>query len=591
MLNQRLFEAVEALEGDRDGLVGRNQSSDQPDAKRILGTGLATDYLKCLNRLVRELNPWEAALMAPLSIFESVLLARVGTIAGSFYHLVVDNMQNELMVAMLYACALYAACIVIEALSVWLSGYLAVKWRKTLITRLQNRYCTNNAFNSIDSSIDNADQRLTAELAKLCDLFGIVARLLSGAPIKIVYFSWLTHKYVGWKGVAAALAFFLISAAIQQLTAIPLARAMAIQERQEGNFRFLHMRLRSRAEDISLAGSQGTQAELAALNATLAPVLSNQKRVVYCRALVTATSRTADYAGALLNYGLVAMVVFSGATEASSAGKMAEFVSNASYFTLSLIYSFTQILDLAETLGNVAALTVRTAHLLEAVSKGDEIHEIKHEERSGEGSEMVLNPKLATLLLSPTEMWFFERTMMLEVSAHSFSAALGRELLPVFPDLAKEKSCNPIICCLTFQFAGDVNLLDSHAAHASSPSRTANAATNLEMDRLLESFLRWEACMRREIAKAGSYWSDAVDPRTGMALHGSARARWSEVAAAHLLLGYDRRDDGICPLILHPSHGECSSFECNVSMCAIARPWIAILLDAWINQFASACRE
>jgi hypothetical protein len=585
MLNQRLFEAVEALEGDRDRLGGRKPSNDQSDGRRNFGTGLATDFLKCLHRLMRELNPWEAVLMAPLSILESVLLARVGTIAGSFYHLVVDKMQNELMVAMLYACALYAACIVIEAMSVWLSGYLAVTWRKTLITRLQNRYCTNNAFNNIDSSIDNADQRLTAELAKLCDLLGTVARLLSSAPIKIVYFSWLTHKYVGWKGVAAALAFFLISAAIQQLTAIPLARSVAIQERQEGNFRFLHMRLRSRAEDISLSGSRlGIQAELAALNATLAPVLNNQKRVVYRRALVTATSRTADYAGALLNYGLVAMVVFSGATEASSAGKMAEFVSNASYFTLSLIYSFTQILDLAETLGNVAALTVRTARLLEAVSKSDGLHEINHEKRIEGGSEMVLNPKLATLLLSPVEMWFFENTMMLEVSAHSFSAALGRELVPVFPDLAKEKSCNPIICCLTFQFAGDqVSLLDS-AANASSPSRTADTVTNLEMDRLLESFLRWEACMQQEIAKAGPYWSDAVDPRTGMALHGHAGARWSEVAAAHLLLGYDRRDDGICPLILHPSQGESSSFEWNVFMCAIARSWSAILyLGTWIN--------
>jgi hypothetical protein len=49
----------------------------------------------------------------------------------------------------------------------------------------------------------------------------------------------------------------------------------------------------------------------------------------------------------------------------------------------------------------------------------------------------------------------------------------------------------------------------------------------------------------------------SVRARSGTALHGARGARWSEVAAAHLLLGYERRDEGACPLVLHPLHGEC----------------------------------
>lgn len=44
--------------------------------------------------------------------------------------------------------------------------------------------------------------------------------------------------------------------------------------------------------------------------------------------------------------------------------------------------------------------------------------------------------------------------------------------------------------------------------------------------------------------------------RSGMALHGRQGAKWSEVAAAHALLGYERREAGICPVILHPTHGQ-----------------------------------
>ena len=41
-----------------------------------------------------------------------------------------------------------------------------------------------------------------------------------------------------------------------------------------------------------------------------------------------------------------------------------------------------------------------------------------------------------------------------------------------------------------------------------------------------------------------------------MALHGAQGLRWSEVAAARALLHYDRRDAGVCPLVVHPIHGK-----------------------------------
>lgn len=62
------------------------------------------------------------------------------------------------------------------------------------------------------------------------------------------------------------------------------------------------------------------------------------------------------------------------------------------------------------------------------------------------------------------------------------------------------------------------------------------------------------------------HWCGSVDPRSGTALHGTRGTRWSEVAAAHALLGYERRDAGICPVVLHPTHGEGASpggFTCT----------------------------
>ena len=74
----------------------------------------------------------------------------------------------------------------------------------------------------------------------------------------------------------------------------------------------------------------------------------------------------------------------------------------------------------------------------------------------------------------------------------------------------------------------------------------------------------------RESLALHGHWCNAVDPRTGMALHGARGARWGEVAAAHALLGYERRDAGVCPVVLHPTRG-----EGPVPLSLLGRVWAA----------------
>lgn len=79
----------------------------------------------------------------------------------------------------------------------------------------------------------------------------------------------------------------------------------------EGNFRFAHMRLRTFLTELALyrAGA----AEEAALEAVLAPLLSNQLQLLMWRWLLTACTTGLEYTGALLNYTCIGLVVFTGA--------------------------------------------------------------------------------------------------------------------------------------------------------------------------------------------------------------------------------------------------------------------------------------
>lgn len=55
----------------------------------------------------------------------------------------------------------------------------------------------------------------------------------------------------------------------------------------------------------------------------------------------------------------------TGGMSGGSGGASAELISNASFATLMVIYSFTQLMDMADQLSELAGLTSRVAQLME----------------------------------------------------------------------------------------------------------------------------------------------------------------------------------------------------------------------------------
>ena len=79
------------------------------------------------------------------------------------------------------------------------------------------------------------------------------------------------------------------------------------------------------------------------------------------------------------------------------------------------------------------------------------------------------------------------------------------------------------------------------------------------MDQMLATFTCWQAAVVGWCWRWGC-WCDASDPRSGFPVRGPRALRWNEVKGAQLLLGYPIQDeDGICPLLLHPTLGEVRS--------------------------------
>ncbi|KAL4434207.1 hypothetical protein ABPG75_000648 [Micractinium tetrahymenae] len=583
------------------------------------------------------LRPYPALALALIAVGEALVVAEVGKVAGSFYRIVIDGQPASLAAMLVHAAALYAASTALYAAACWVTGTLALRWRQRLTSHLHQRYCSGHAFYTLQQhqarvagrqaeagqpdagqrlaqesaaaaggqpqlplaawqhqrvdqqprtdkeqqrqrqqsqgAADNPDQRIAADAAALCDDLAEVAKVAAAAPFKLLYYRrepWLTWGYLGWRGLATVYAFFWAAALVQRLAVAPVSRLVFRQERREGDLRFAHLRLREYAAEV--AQYRSAPAERRQLDALLAAVLANQRRLVLVRTVLAACTRAVDYAGAMLNYVVVGAAVFAGMA-GNDGGETAQFVSNASFATLALIYTVTELLDLSDRMSRLGGLTARVGELLDTLPPGDHVtggskgHDSTIPGGCSGGSAQAASSRtgfgdlhsvrlsidgrelqpshFASMLEPPRMLSCLRGSVALEASVHLLGPDLQHEARAIFPDAPAE---GQLLACLTFQFAaGGVSL-----APDSSGATLERAAA--EMDRMLDAFLRWECAVGSALRAAG-HWCDSIDPRTGLALRGTQGGRWSEVAAAHALLGYERRDAGICPVVLHPLHG------------------------------------
>lgn len=76
-----------------------------------------------------------------------------------------------------------------------------------------------------------------------------------------------------------------------------------------------------------------------------------------------------------------------------------------------------------------------------------------------------------------------------------------------------------------------------------------------EKDYLLERFLQWAVSVT-DILLAKGYWSDYIDPCSGLSMvHQDSQAVYPEVEGLVALLGYKTATAGCCKIVLHPKWG------------------------------------
>eukprot|EP00884_Botryococcus_braunii_P011524 jgi/Botrbrau1/20372/Bobra.0006s0035.1 len=571
-------------------LIAQESAEPRQDAevaweKRV---SVNTAFLRDLFGILSSVRPWGGLALVALSLADTLAGAQVGKVNGYFYRVLVDKDQGKFGALILGASAAFIAATVLRSTRTFLTGYFSLIWRVRLTRKLQDQYCQGERFYSLEGLLDNPDQRIVQDAARFSDSLAAVVAVLLAAPFKVAFYSWWMLSIVSVGPVLLVYAFFLTALPLQRLLLAPIARRLYVKERAEGDLRFAQMRIRVFKEEVAMW--RGTGAERAELEREVEGLRRASLCLLMWQWALAGCSTALEYSGALLNYLCVAIPIFGGAGAAWDSGRRAEFISNASFATLSLIYSFTEVVDLSERIAELAGLTARLSHLSTAFAEKGTAESPEHDQcvpqavhvdransphRDGTGPDegrgggaeqpdfegqasqqgaLILGPLLVgggsaeegpgQGLLQGQAVAGPTGGANLEVTVHGLGRQLRARVAAVFPDAPAGPQ--PLVALLTWQRA--------RCDLAPCPGSPFCPEVAQEMDRLLDSFLVWFNNFALHIGAAGA-WVDAVDPCSGTALRGTRGERWSEVHGAHTLLGYRTLDGSTCPLIVHPRFG------------------------------------
>lgn len=147
----------------------------------------------------------------------------------------------------------------------------------------------------------------------------------------------------------------------------PIVNLVYQQEKAEGHFRFQHVRVRSNAE--SIAFMSGGQLEKDISNRKLTDLLKVQSRIMMKQLFLGLSVNFTDYIGSIISFLVLAVPLFAGSYDGIPGPELSQLISANVFVSITLIYSFTNLIDLSSTLSIIAGNTHRIHQLIEELEK------------------------------------------------------------------------------------------------------------------------------------------------------------------------------------------------------------------------------
>jgi ATP-binding cassette subfamily D (ALD) protein 4 len=208
-----------------------------------------------------------------------------------------------------------------KALMSLFGGLFALRTRRILVHRMHALYVApQSLYQSLSHDgerMDNPHQRVTQDVDKFALSIAYILTQVVLSPALFVYYTYDLVKTAGWTAPVTLLAYFIASCLATRFVIPQIAKVVFVKERQEGDFRYLHVRLSDEAEAIALL--RGENRERLLLECKLGQVLAFQRLLVYWNMLMAFIIGIVDYLGTVISYVIVAVPILNGSIESPDA--------------------------------------------------------------------------------------------------------------------------------------------------------------------------------------------------------------------------------------------------------------------------------
>ncbi|KAJ3187854.1 hypothetical protein HDU85_006247 [Gaertneriomyces sp. JEL0708] len=358
-------------QGHQDGDEGA--SSPTGAAKTV---GLNRQLLLRLRRIIRVLAQsgtdslaWAILTLIALSAAFQVIVYCIGVTLPRFYVVLGKKDVAGFWRLVSICLSLFVVISFITASVHLVGGILSLRTQRRLSRYLHDAYVRAPAFYRIATNeqtyVDNPDQRITQDVANFSTELRKMIEKLAIEPVLIVYYTWQTLKVNGWAGPVIIYGFYFASLFVTRAILQPIARLVYRKERAEGDFRFLHVRLRSHAESVAFLDGEG--AERHVVDDALDTLIRLKRKIIDWESGLKFFTRFVDYCGSMMCYGTVAIPIFGGVYDDLPPEELSALIAKNLFFTLFLTYRFRAIVKTVSRLGDVAGYTARIGHLLESI--------------------------------------------------------------------------------------------------------------------------------------------------------------------------------------------------------------------------------
>ena len=342
------------------------------------------------------------SVLLGLSVGQQLTIFNVGILPSSFMEVLGNKSESEMKSLVVKSFILIIGIAVFNSASKAVSGYLYVHWRNKLTMFLHRNYMrrsthyfitneltkTTTSAKTTTTKLDNADQRITQEVDKLCSLSSdIIAKVLI-SPLVIVYYSLKCFKVTGVTGPLVIYGYFVVGALINKILMSFIVNLIYKKEKREGDLRYKHMKIRTSSESIALNRSEANETHK--LNQCFTELMSTQQKIVNMEILLNFSTNFIDYLGSIISYMVISVPIFAGKYNDLTPVKMSAVISKNAFVSMYLINCFSTLLDLSTQLTEISGYCHRIGELIETMQNHEQAR-IEEEKRKLQFSEDLIN--------------------------------------------------------------------------------------------------------------------------------------------------------------------------------------------------------